>query len=66
MIYFFGIFSDIFAACGTILGGLIVAVLALLVIAFYIVVALACVIIALGVIYAIYYWSRYCFYRLRH
>lgn len=65
MIYFFGIFSDIFAACGTILGGIIVAILALLVIAFYIVAGLACVVIALGLLYGIYYWLRYCFYKLR-
>lgn len=65
MTWFFGIFTDILGACGIVLGGIIVFFLALLVIAFYIVAGLACVVIALGLLYAIYYWSRYCFYRLR-
>lgn len=65
MIYFFGMFSDILGTCGIILGGIIVFFLALLVIAFYIVAGLACVVIALGLLYGIYYWLRYCFYKLR-
>lgn len=65
MTWFFGIYTDILGTCGIVLGGIIVAILALVVIAFYIVATIACVIIALGLIYAIYYWSRYCFYRLQ-
>ena len=39
MIYFFGMFSDILGTCGVVLGGIIVAILGLLVIAFWLIVA---------------------------
>lgn len=63
MTWFIGIFTDILGTCGIVLGGIIVAILALVVIAFYIVAGLACVVIALGLLYAIYYWSRYLCYK---
>ncbi|MBR1551969.1 MAG: hypothetical protein IJ632_06580 [Muribaculaceae bacterium] len=65
MMWLFGIFTDLFTACGAIVGGFIVAILALLVIAFYVVAAIVGVIIALSLIYATYYWPRYWFYKLR-
>lgn len=58
----FGIFTDIFAACGVVLGGIIVLVLALLVIAFYIAVGLLSFVLIWGTISAAWYWIQrlYC------
>ena len=58
----FGIFSDIFSACGVLLGGVIVLVLAFLVIALYVAVGLLCIVLIWGTISAVWYWMKrfYC------
>lgn len=66
MIYFFGIFSDIFAACGTILGGIIVAVLAVFIVVCCLFIGWLLFSLALATVYAaLYYWPRMLYYRLR-
>lgn len=56
MIYFFGIFSDIFAACGVILGGVIAFFLALVVIAFWLIVAVLVGIAVSALVRAGWFW----------
>lgn len=56
MTWFFGIFSDIFAACGTILGGIIVFLLALLVIAFWLIVAVFACVAVTALLRAGWFW----------
>lgn len=59
MMYFFGLFGDIFSACGVVLGGIIVCILALLIIAFIIIIATVCVILITSIVQAIWYWFCY-------
>lgn len=56
MTWFIGIFTDIFAACGTILGGIIVLLLALLVIAFWLIVATLAVVAVAALARAAWFW----------
>lgn len=50
------IFAGIFSSFGAILGGLIAVVLALIIIAFYAVLAIIAVIVAYAIIKAVWYW----------
>ena len=60
----FGIFSDIFAAFGLIVGGIIAIILSLLIIACYAVVGAIALILSFGVLYGIYYWIRVLYYKI--
>lgn len=56
MTWFIGIFTDILGTCGIVLGGLIVAVLALLVIAFWLVLAVSIGILVAALGRAAWFW----------
>ena len=57
MMYFFGLFGDIFSACGVVLGGIIVCILALAIIACCIVAGAIILLLSAGIIYGISLWS---------
>lgn len=66
MTWFIGIFTDILGTCGIVLGGIIVAVLAVFMVVCYLFIAWLVVSLALATVYAVlYYWPRYFYYKLR-
>lgn len=59
MMYFVGFYSDIFSACGVLLGGIIVCILSLLIIAFIIIIVTVCFVLITSIAQSIWYWFCY-------
>ncbi len=66
MVYFFGIFTDIFSALGIVLGSIVVVLLALMIVVLWIVGTIFGVGLALGLVYVmLYYWPRCAYFMMR-